>query len=367
MRFFFIFLLFTVSIFSKYLDNHSCSECHEKIYNEYQSSMHSKSYFTDELHRKVANKADAKKYDCAVCHMPAADNLQDLVTGRARPDKNNVTQTDGVSCYYCHTIAYVKKAHYHNINVLAKQNANKPTFYGGLKNAEDSDKHYSLKNPIYAKNACIGCHSFKLNDNNVTIFKATAKNQDSLGCIKCHMPKVAGGVEKMNKRNRKMHLSHRFLGIHDADFRKKGVDINATAAGKVLKVTLINKMPHPLIIQPARAKFLKIEVLRDGKTVWQNYKNSPKEDKRAYFAYSFIKDGKEIIVPSDATAGFVHNLGAKEVKTLTYNIPVLKKGDKIKISLYVQLAKSDCTKAITLKDKLLLKPQLIKNVTIEVN
>jgi len=28
-------------------------------------------------------------------------------------------------------------------------------------------------------------------------------------------------------------------------------------------------MGHPLIIQPARAKYLKVKVIRDNKTIWQ--------------------------------------------------------------------------------------------------
>ncbi len=361
-----LFFILVNLVYSKYLDNKSCSECHENIYNEFQSSQHSKNYFTDVLHRKVANKANPKKYECAVCHMPMANNLKDLVSGKARPDKNNKTQTDAISCYFCHTIAYVKKAHKHNINIKARQAKDyKPTLYGRLTNPDENDKHTSSSNPIYAKAVCTGCHSHKLNDNNVTIFKAMTKNQNSIECIKCHMPKIEGGAEKMNKRSRGHHASHKFLGIHDKKFRKKGVDINATIKGKELKITLTNKMPHPLIIQPARAKFLKITIIKDGKTIWQNYKNKPSEDKQSYFAYSFKKDGKKILVPATATQGKVHNLNAKETKTLIYNIPYLEKGDVVKVSLFVQLAKSDCSIAIGLKDKKLLTPSLIKSITIK--
>jgi len=363
----FFLLLLSSLIYAKekYLDNHSCNECHEKIYEEYQTSAHSKGYFNDELHRKIANRVDSKKYKCATCHMPMADNIKDLIEGKARPNKDNKTHTDAISCYFCHTIAYVKKAHKYNINVKARQAQNyKPTLYGRLLKPDDSDKHSSSKNPIYGQKVCMGCHSHKLNDNNVTIFRAMSDKQNSIKCIECHMPEVEGGAEKMDKRSRGHHASHKFLGIHDKEFRKKGVDINATIDGKVLKVILTNKMAHPLIIQPARSKFLKIELKRDNKTIWQNYKKSPSEDKKAYFAYSFKKDGKKIIVPATATEGSANNLDTKESKTLTYTIPNLKKGDKIVISFYVQLAKSDCTKAIELEEKSLLKPILIKSIIL---
>jgi len=362
---FFLLLSFSFS-HAKYLDNHSCDECHEKIYEEYQSSFHAKGYFNDTLHRKIADKVSTKTYDCARCHMPMADNLNALMGGEARPDKNNKTHTDAVSCYFCHTIAYVKTAHKFNINTKARQAKNyKPTLYGRLHNPDDSDKHSSTSNPVYAKKVCMGCHSHKLNDNNVTIFRAMKKRQDSLGCIKCHMPEVSGGAEKMDKRSRGHHASHKFLGIHDVEFRKTGVDINISTIDKRLSIKLTNKMEHPLIIQPARAKFLKITLSRAGKMIWQNYTKEPNEDPQGYFAYNFKQDGKKVIIPAHATEGNVYNLDAKETKVLEYDIPITQKGDSIIVSLYVQLAKTDCVRVITLKDKKLTTPMLIKKVTLK--
>ncbi len=369
MKYILLFLLiFQSELLAKtdYLDNHSCKECHENIYEEYQSSWHAKGYFNDELHRKIADVADKQKYACAVCHMPMADNIEELITGKARPDNTNKTHTDAVSCYFCHTIAYVKKAHKFNINIKAKQAEHyKPTLYGRLNNPDESDKHSSASNPVYAKNVCMGCHAHKRNDNNVTIFHAMEASQNSLGCIKCHMPEVEGGAEKMDKRARGRHASHRFLGIHDKKFRKTGVDIGIGVNKNELAVTLINKMEHPLIIQPARAKFLKIQIIRSGKVLWQNYKTDPEEDRQGYFAYRFKAHGKKIIVPATATEGSVHNLAAKEIQVLKYHIPLLKKGDEVHVQLYVQLAKSDCARVIELNDKSLMEPSLIKEEVLK--
>ncbi len=345
------------------MDNHACKECHEKIYEEYQDSMHAKGYFSDELHRKIADKVSTTRYACAVCHMPMADNLDDLVSGKARPDKSNKTHTDAISCYFCHTIAYVKKAHRFNINTKSRQaEGYKPTLYGRLDNPDENDKHSSVKNPVYAKVVCTGCHAHKLNENNVTIFHAMENKQDSLSCIKCHMPEVSGGVEKMDKRARGQHASHRFLGIHDKAFRQTGVDINLSVEENKLLVKLFNKMSHPLIIQPARAKFLKIAIVRHGKKIWQNYREHPREDKQGYFAYRFKEQGNAVIIPAHATKGSVHNLNAKETQVLSYDVPKLQKGDRIVVDLYVQFAKDACTRVIDLDDDILSRPQLIKQV-----
>jgi hypothetical protein len=349
-----------------YLDNHSCKECHEKIYEEYQSSMHAKGYFTDELHRKIADKVSDKRYGCATCHMPMADNLDKLLSGDARPDKSNKTHTDAVSCYFCHTIAYVKKAHRFNINTKARQAAGyKPTFYGRLHNPDDSDKHSSVKNPIYAKNACLGCHSHKLNDNNVTIFRAMTKGQDSVKCIECHMPEVEGGVEKMDKRTRGRHASHHFAGIRDAAMRAKSVDLNATHEGEILKIRIKNKMGHPLIIQPARVKYLRIHVSRDGKVLWSNYHTHPSEDAQGYFAYSFLHKGAKVLIPATATAHErVNNLQADEERILEYKVPGLRKGDRVTIALFVKLAKDDCMRAVDLEDHSYNEPMPMKEVEV---
>jgi len=356
-------LFLGTSLQAKYLDNHSCSECHEKIYEEYQSSFHSKGYFNDTLHRKIADKVSTKSYECATCHMPMADNLKALVVGDARPNPSNKTHTDAISCYFCHTIAYVKKAHYFNVNIKARQAKNyKPTLYGRLKNPDESDKHSSSTNPIYAKKVCMGCHSHKRNDNNVTVFQAMEEGQESLGCIKCHMPQVEGGAEKMDKRARGKHISHKFLGIHDVEFRKTGVDIAIETEPKTLLVTLTNKMEHPLIIQPARAKYLKIEIKRGEKVVWKNYLHNPWEDKQGYFSYWFTQDGRDVVIPALATKGFSYNLLAKEKKVLHYAIPSLQKGDKIEVTLYVKLAKEACQSVVDLKGSHLTQPEVIKEV-----
>ncbi len=365
----FLFLLIFSFSHSKYMDNHACKECHEKIYEEYKSSAHSHSYFTNTLHQKIADKVSKEKYSCATCHMPMADNMKELLSGEARPNKSNKTHTDGVSCFFCHTVAYVKTAHKFNINTKARQaKGYKPTLYGRLSKPDDSDKHSSASNPVYAKKVCMGCHSHKLNDNNVTIFRAmqgkgkNKKEQNSISCINCHMPEVSGGAEKMDKKARGRHASHKFLGIHDVEFRKTGMDINITVEDKKLKVTLKNKMTHPLIVQPARAKFLKIEISRTEKVIWKNYENEPNEDKQGYFAYSFKQDGKDVIIPAHATGNTVNNVEADSSKVLSYDTPSLQKGDSIRIGLYVQLAKSDCAKVIKLDDSNLTKPQRMKEV-----
>ena len=365
MKFFLSFLFFLSSLQaqSKYLDNHSCNECHEKIYEEYQLSAHAKSYFTDDLHRQIADRVDTKKYACASCHMPMANNLKELIEGDARPDKNNKTHTDAVSCYFCHTIAYVKTAHAKNINIKARQAKNfKPTLYGRLDNPDESDKHSSSKNPVYGKKVCMGCHSHKLNDNNVTIFRAMSDKQDSIDCIKCHMPEISGGAEKMDKRSRGHHASHKFLGIYDKEFRATGLDMTISTTPNEIEIKLTNKMGHPLIVQPARVKYLEVKVIREGKEIWKNYTQKPNEDKEVFFEYRFKdKEGKKVVIPAHAYSGESNNLEAKASKTVTYSVQ-LQKGDVLKATMFIRFAKQDCQSVVTLKDKMFKTAHILKEL-----
>ena len=366
MKLYFLFFLFPILLSAEYLSNKDCYECHKDIYNEYRSSYHAKNFFNDELHRKVANQVSTTKYECATCHMAAADNLEDLESGFSNPDTNNVTHTDGVSCFHCHSIAYVKESHVKNKIILAKTPAGyKPRLYASLENPEDSNKHNAGKSPIYEKYACSGCHSHKRNAQNVLIFQAMKKGQSSKECIECHMPKINGGVEDMNKRGRTHHHSHYFAGIHDEEFRKKGLDIKIDTEDKTLKIELTNKMAHPLIIQPARMKFIHVKVLRDGKVVWQNYTTDPMQDKQAVFVTEFSgKDGKLVNIPAFACGIlFENNIDAKETKILTYNNIDLQKGDTVEVELWLYLSKPSCSEVLDLEDKSITKPILMKKVT----
>ncbi|WP_201353664.1 multiheme c-type cytochrome [Hydrogenimonas urashimensis] len=358
-------------LYAVYLTNKSCKECHEEIYDEYEHSYHSKTYFNDELHRKVADRASMKKYDCGACHMPAATNIDAMDQGKARPNPIHQEQKDAISCFYCHEIAYVKKAHKRNIIVLAKQAAGyKPTLYGSLENPDESDKHAMVKSPIYDRYVCMGCHSHKYNDHDLLIFQGMDEKQESKECIKCHMPYVRGGVEKMNKRARTKHRSHRFPGIHSRQMREKSVEMNVTASagGDEIVIKITNQMAHPLIIQAARMKYLDISIMRNGKTIWRNFKKSPYEDSKGCFVIEFTgKDGEPVVIPSKAYGyGFKNNLRAKESRSLHYKVSSLKRDDKIIVSMWAYLTKPSCWDTLQLKEKSLMEPYLMKKIVYEV-
>ncbi len=157
------------------------------------------------------------------------------------------------------------------------------------------------------------------------------------------MPKVEGGVEKINRRSRVEHISHRFLGIYDVDFRKKGVDIDISAVEGGLDVKLRNRMGHPLIIQPARVKYLNLKVVRGDRTIYE---------RNSTFELIFRdKSGSRVTIPANAYSVESRNLDENETKIIRYRDIDIRGGDSVIATLYVRFAKSDCLKVIDLEDR----------------
>ncbi|MDQ1326655.1 MAG: hypothetical protein QG564_1780, partial [Campylobacterota bacterium] len=63
-----------------------------------------------------------------------------------------------------------------------------------------------------------------------------------------------------------------------------------------------------------------------------------------------------------ATQSTVNNLETKETKQLSYKILPLQKSDKLRVALYVQLARDDCKKVMREEDEKLTQPLLMKEV-----
>jgi len=162
-------------------------------------------------------------------------------------------------------------------------------------------------------------------------------------------------------------VSHKFLGIYDKEFRATGLDINISTTVDTIEVKLTNKMGHPLIVQPARSKYLELKILRDDKEIWKNYKEEPSEDKQVFFEYTFKnKEGKKIIIPNKAYSSEQNNLEAKESKTFTYKGLELKIGDVVKATMFVRFSKKDCQSVVKLEDKKYNEPHILKEVTYTV-
>jgi hypothetical protein len=345
-----------VSIEAKYLDTKSCAECHEMIHYEHMTSMHSKSsLFKDEFHGKIKNITTPEKYSCALCHTPAATNLRAIMDGKEQPSSTNKRETDGVSCFYCHQITKVLVTKHRNINFYAYAENTKPKFFGNLDNVDNSDKHKSSSaNNIYKNSQiCMGCHGKKFNKHSVEICYGYNDVDETSDCIGCHMPKFPGGVTKLNKRGRSQYTSHEFLGVRSDIMVKKAVKLKLKQINSnSIELTIKNKMGHNIIMQPMRLKYVKTTISRDGKIIWQNFKDNPMEDNQATFTRLFKDDMDKDVYPPFATKkSYDNNIRAKSSKSIIYKVPKLQKGDKITSQWISYVIRPSLAEVLKIEDK----------------
>ncbi len=303
-----------------------CATCHPAIYKEWQESFHAKSStFKDPAHRAVHQafvKAMEKKgkkgnYHCANCHTPMADNIKDLMAGKAELDSNNWTHTEGTGCTFCHRIESIVEKEKFNHYKLNKDGA-----FHTSRPAKENLPHKTGQSALFAEGkVCMGCHSHKLNGKKVPI--CMMKDEAQGNCLECHMPAVEGKVAVGSQG--KTHRSHKMPGGHDIEMLKKAATLDAevTSEGKErnLVVTVKNIIKHTFpSTNPMRIAFVKVVAKdKDGKKVWENFKESPMEDKQSFFFKAF-KAGEKKGVPSWAADGiaFDTRLKAGETRQLSY-------------------------------------------------
>lgn len=166
------------------------------------------------------------------------------------------------------------------------------------------------------------------------------------------MPKYSGGVTKINKRGRLHYSSHEFLGISDADMVKKAVKLSLKQLStNKIELTIENKMGHQVLLQPMRLKYVKTTISRDGKIIWQNFKDSPYEDKEVTFSKLFIdENGKQVYPPKAAGVKYYTNLDTYKSKSVIYKVPELKKGDVITSTWYSYMVRPSLAQELNLTD-----------------
>lgn len=332
----------------EFIQSEQCSVCHEEIYNEWKKSYHSKaSALVDKAHASVSQAFSKSmeesgkdgNYHCGSCHAPMSTNLKELMSGEAKLDGKDWTQSEGVGCAFCHRIDAVVQMPKFNQYRITKYNA-----FGVSYSPIDKLPHQVVTSPIFASGEqCMGCHSHNINSNGVSI--CIMKEEGTDNCISCHMQRVEGPRATGSKT--KTHLSHMISGAHDIDMLREAVTMDSslnTKDGKnILEITLTNNIKHSFpSTNPMRISYLKIKVLdKNGHITWSNFTKSPMEDKHAVFFKAF-KNQEKIGVPSwDATdVAFDTRLKAKEIRTINYPIISETKG-KITIELVYRLFPQD--------------------------
>lgn len=209
-----------------------CAGCHQEIYDEWSTTIHSKAW-TDPYFR-VDFKFDGSPQICLNCHTPLDRQQENLVLGfrddekwdpilAPNPDFDHDLQQEGVTCAACH----VKEG-----AILGPS---------GVEGAPHPVKKMGNPNQV-----CLRCHVvegerwdafFKFPPcGTVAEIRATQKTAAgstgeimtddvaSLGCVECHMPLVERSiVEGGEVRAVRRHL---WRGGHDPEMVKGGLQID---------------------------------------------------------------------------------------------------------------------------------------------
>lgn len=353
-----IFPLFSNDAVHEFAPSKECQECHAQIYDEYYGSMHANTTpDKDPIHKAMWDRDPMNKklerYTCGKCHTPTADNLDKMLTKgeKALPDANNPTHQEAISCAYCHRIQSIQKHKKSNTNIISK---NKQEYYGSMKSRIESPYHKisaTINENMQNGNICIGCHSHKMNNNNLNVCSTNSANEmDEANCVSCHMPKVKGSVSSINET--KTHFFHGFAGTHfHSDMLAKYVDISLLRNIDHFVVNIDNRSSHALLLHPLRVAVLKISVYRAHKTiklkneVFVRVIGKDKKPAMPWIADEIIKDTM---------------IKANEKRVVKREFKLLK-GDRVDVSLGWFLVNPKAVKKLGLeKEKVATKFHLFK-------
>lgn len=351
-----------------HVDAKSCKQCHEEIFNQWQTSMHANSSaLKDPIHgafyKNVVGDAKAEgvklkngKYPvCLKCHAPSAA-LDKKTKLDAKP-----AYGAGITCVTCHSF----KAFKGNENAEGKplygvdayevdtESLHGPS--GNTYTVERTPDDAKWPTPIHhptpmtgnkaslfkSNEACMGCHEKRSNMKGTPLCVTGQEYRDSKSfapCQSCHMATVT--VQKLDKGKpvAGQFISipdHSMLGGHSAKMVSRGImlDMKTEKNGDMLKATITvkNRLPHAFPTgAPFRNFYLKIAAYdANGKEVWKNYKKHPiKDDKKAAFWYTLGGEDNKPAAPPVATQVLADTrLKPNESRTLEYEIPL--KGAKI--------------------------------------
>lgn len=253
--------------------NQKCSECHPKIFEEYQTSQHGNAtVFKDKIHGAVYDKHPMKnkmqKYRCAKCHTPTADNMKELLTPKngVIPDPHNETQNEAVACAYCHRITDIKPGKAMHENVVSPDMRK---YFAKEASEVKSTFHDVEVKPEIFKNGklCMGCHTHKANKAGFDVCATEDDGTDeNNNCISCHMPKV-DGAPSINSKD-EQHTFHGFPGLHgDLSMLAKYVTLGFAQGKSHFTVSVDHQATHASTLHPLRMAKLVVVVERNGEKI----------------------------------------------------------------------------------------------------
>lgn len=320
-----------------------CKSCHEEIYAQWKTSMHSQSTaLKDPIHgafyRYVMGspteeglKSKKGAYPvCLNCHAPnaALDRKTDL--------SKEVSYGEGVNCVACHTMT-----RYHGLQgpegklrygvatydfseqaLQAPSGRNYTSHAFGTVGPPQGFHPFPMEGNTMLKtsNACMGCHDQRVNFKGAPLC-VTGKEYGKFGtfiaCQSCHMPKVDGVTD------------HTMSGGHGGEVVRQGLvmsmDVEPSDENITATVHLHNQLPHSFPTgAPFRNFYLKVTAYdENGELLWQNFKEHPmKEDMKSMFVVVLGDEHNQPAPPPKATQVLKDTrMEPNEKRSVVYEIP----------------------------------------------
>ncbi len=173
-----------------YPNSRSCQPCHARIYEEWESSLHARSW-KDPLVKKLSQ--EFKNVDCIPCHAPQPL----LLTGMPSPPLGREKgRKEGVNCLSCHRVRDGVAIGHH----------------------PDEGPCRPLKDErVRTVELCRSCHNLHAT---VDDWAATPLKKEGRDCLFCHMPWT-------RRENNREGRSHQWLGGHSKEMISRAVKLEA--------------------------------------------------------------------------------------------------------------------------------------------
>ena len=233
-----------------------CKRCHERVYEEWETSPLSKSIhspaFRASLDVFLRSPMGKDKGQCFRCHAPHVREFPESAQLFIDQVKTGDPSLDGVACSQCHLIKQVDRA----------KSPPEPTYeiggktlYGPYKDFIQNLAHQSMELSLFQKSdLCLNCHQAvpaaaplgKTNDllGNLDGSKTVKSGKD---CQDCHMPEQVG--ESANGEKKRKIANHTFpgrIGKVRQESAKLEVQTKVEGEKTTITVKVQSLVPHNL-------------------------------------------------------------------------------------------------------------------------
>lgn len=310
--------------------SNKCKRCHERVYEEWETSPLSKSIHSPAFRASLdmyLNSAGGKdKTLCFRCHAPHVREFPDHAQLFVDQAKAGDPSLDGVACSQCHLIKHVDRAKH---PPEPKYEIGGKTLYGPYQDFVQNLAHQSMELSLFQKSdLCLNCHQ------SVPSAVNLGKSNDLLGnwdqsqaiksgkeCQTCHMPQQVG--ESANGEKKRKIANHSFpgrIGKLRQEAAKLDVQTKVDGDKTTVMVKVQSLVPHNLpATHPAwAAVVLNLDVKgKNLKTVFT--------DKRVYGRTYVDARGQKTIFDFEATKVAEDTvLKPEETKEETFTFPTPK-------------------------------------------